>query len=106
MKQGFKSEHWKDTNGNPAGGVSYGVGFAVSWQHGPLGRDADRIQPNGAFVEDLLGVVMDRIEYYQDSRFNCKENAEALHHLQMAAEFLDSRTQNREARQVEGTHQE
>ena len=55
MKQGFKSEHWNDENGSPAGGCSYGTGWVISWQNGPLGRGNERKEPNGAFVEDVFG---------------------------------------------------
>lgn len=104
MKYGFFSEHWKDQDLNPTGGITSGRGFVISWQNGPLGRDNERKEPNGAFVEDVIQAVIERIEHYQNSRFNCKENAEALHHLHEAARWLDERTKNREARQVEGTH--
>jgi len=104
MKIGFASHHWTDEQGRPAGGVTYGTGFAISWQHGPLGRGPDRKAPNGAFVEDVLAAVIDRIECYQQSEFACSENDEALDYLRSAAEHLDNRTKDREARQVEGTH--
>ena len=104
MKQGHYEEHWKDVNGNPAGGVSSGKGFTISWQNGPLGRDGERKEPNGAFVEDLIQVVIGRIKFYQESEFACGENEEALNRLIAAANILDSRTKEREARAVEGTH--
>jgi len=49
-KIGHFSEHWRDDKGRPAGGVSSGRGFAISWQNGPLGRGNERRDPNGAFV--------------------------------------------------------
>lgn len=104
MKQGIKSDHWKDSNGNPTGGCTYGVGFAISWQNGPLGRDADRKEPNGAFVEDVLDAVRERIEFYQASQFACQENWDALTHIYQAMACLDKRTKEREQRAVEGTH--
>ena len=104
MKQGFKSEHWNDSEGRPLGGVSTGTGFTISWQHGPLGRDGDRKAPAGAFVEDVIAAVIDRIEYYQQSAFASSHNARALAGLFDAAHALAERTQEREARQVEGTH--
>lgn len=104
MKQGHFEEHWSDVNQNPAGGVSSGRGFTISWQNGPLGRGDERREPNGAFVEDVLAAVIGRIECYQASRFNCAENDTALFHLKSAAEALDARTRSREARAVEGTH--
>jgi hypothetical protein len=104
MKQGHFSEHWKDEQGRPAGGVSTGRGFTISWQNGPLGRGNDRREPNGAFVEDVIQAVIRRIEFYQSTQFHCTDNADALKALQIAAEHLDNRTKNREAREVEGTH--
>jgi hypothetical protein len=104
MKQGHYEEHWSDSNGNPAGGVSTGKGFTISWQNGPLGRGDDRREPNGAFVEDVIQAVIGRIAFYQRSQFACQANADALDALELAAEALDSRTKDREARAVEGTH--
>jgi hypothetical protein len=104
MKQGFFSEHWNDEDGNPSGGVSSGRGFAISWQNGPLGRGNERKEPNGAFVEDVIDAARDRIEYYQASRFNSEYNAQAIKHLEEALRWLNKRTEDREKRDVEGTH--
>lgn len=101
----FFSEHHNDSNGNPGGGVSSGRGFAISWQNGPLGRGNDRKEPNGAFVETIIATVVDRLEYYQDSRFACEANASAIANLRAAMDFLDARTSEREERKVEGTHE-
>lgn len=105
MKQGFKSEHWNDSGGNPGGGCSYGTGWTISWQNGPLGRGAQRHRPNGAFVEDILDAVRERIEFYQSSQFACPENVEVLKALAEAQGWLDKRTKDREKRQVEGLQQ-
>jgi hypothetical protein len=104
MLNGHFAEHWSDDKGRPAGGVSSGRGFAISWQNGPLGRENERREPNGAFVEDVLAAVIGRIEFYQGSEFACSEGADALRALYEAAERLDDRTKDREARAVEGTH--
>lgn len=104
MKNGHFGEHWLDIAGKPAGGVSCGRGFTISWQNGPLGRGNDRREPNGAFVEDLIAAVIGRIEFYQGGEFACDENARALEALHAAARALDERTRAREARAVEGTH--
>ena len=56
-------EHWTDSDGNPTGGVSSGRGFTISWQNGPLGRGEDRVEPNGAFVEDVIAAVIGRRRY-------------------------------------------
>ena len=107
MQIGFHAKNVTDANGNPAGGVVVGTGFTISWQDGPLGRGADRKPPNGAFVEDVIAAVIQRIEHYQtaqDGKFNCGENRVALMHLRDALQALEARTTAREARGVEGTH--
>lgn len=104
MLMDYYEEHWSDDRDRPAGGVSSGRGFAISWQNGPLGRDGDRVEPNGAFVEGVLAAVIGRLEFYQASEFACHENAAALANLRCAVGVLDERTKNREERQVEGTH--
>lgn len=104
MLAGHYSDQWLDENGNPAGGVSCGKGFCISWQNGPLGRGADRKEPNGAFVETIIDAAKRRIEFYQSSKFACEENILALHYLNLALVALDKRTKERECREVEGTH--
>lgn len=104
MRQGHLEEQWTD-EGKPAGDVSSGRGIAISWQNGPRGRGNDRKEPNGAFVEDVIAAVIGRIEFYQASEFACQENADALAYLRSAAERLNDRTKDREARNVEGTHE-
>lgn len=98
------SDHFDDADGNPAGGTTFGCGFAIGWQNGPLGRGDERKEPNGAFVEDIIRAAIDRIEYYQRSKFNCYENALAITHLEQALGVLEQRTAEREKRDVEGTH--
>jgi hypothetical protein len=93
-----------DANGNPAGGFYKTIGIDISWQNGPLGRGAERKEPNGAFVENVVHAAIVRIQYYQESKFNCRENAIALTHLETALLWLNKRTQDREERAVEGTH--
>lgn len=106
MLHDFNAEHWVDEEGKPAGGISQGVGFVISWQNGPLGRGGDRREPNGAFVETVIAAVKDRIHYYQRGEFACEENEEALSHLSQALDALNERTQRREAAGIEGTHAE
>lgn len=106
MRIGFIAKNRDDAEGKPAGGTTVGTGFTIVWQDGPLGRGADRKPPNGAFVEDVIDAARQRIAYYQSSQFACEDNAEALGHLTMALECLDRRTREREARAVEGTHQQ
>ena len=105
MKTTVYSTHFKDSNGIPAGGMTYGTGFAIGWQNGPLGRGDERIAPNGAFVEDIISAAIDRLEYYQSSRFASPYNVQALVSLYAANAALAARTIDRENRDVEGTHE-
>lgn len=93
-----------DERGLPAGGSVIGVGLKINWQSGPLGRGETRKEPNGAFVETVISAAKQRIEYYQSSGFECRENAIAITKLEEALLWLDKRTRDREDRQVEGTH--
>ena len=93
-----------DKEGNPAGGDVKGVGMDITWQNGPLGRNADRVEPNGAFVETVIAAAKQRIEYYNESKFKCRENSMAITKLDEALMWLNKRTADRETRKVEGTH--
>jgi hypothetical protein len=101
---GHYAQHWKDLDGRPAGGVSSGRGFAISWQNGPLGQGEARQEPNGAFVEDVMQACLDRLRFYEASEFACPENADAIGDLVHALNRLDERTRRRIAAGVEGTH--
>ncbi len=106
MLQAVEGKHEMDENGMPAGGTTTGVGISISWQNGSLGRGVDRKQPNGAFVEGVIAAAIDRLEWYQASKFKCRENALALTKLQEALHWLDWRTRRREQQGIEGTHRE
>ena len=94
-----------DENNNPAGGYVKGVGLNINWQDGPLGRDGDRKEPNGSFVETVVRAAKQRIEFYESTKFSCDENKAAIQHLKKALECMEARTQKREDRKVEGTHE-
>jgi len=93
-----------DEHGRPAGGTVSGVGIDIVWQNGPLGRDGERIPPNGAFVESVVYAALQRIEHYQSGQFQCRENALAVTKLEEALHWLNARTNRREVAKVEGTH--
>lgn len=76
-----------------------GRGFAVlRFQEGD---PADEV--NGISNEALLAIVEDRLLGFQAGDFACRENAVALTKLQESMMWLQKRTQDREARGVEGT---
>lgn len=105
MQDVFEAVNLNDELLRPAGGYVEGVGLRIDWQNGPLGRDADRIEPNGAFVETVIAAALQRIEYYNMGQFRCRENSLAITKLEEALMWLDSRTNRREAAGVEGTHE-
>lgn len=98
-------QHLSDREGRPAGGDSTGVGFRICWQNGPLQQGEKRKPANGAFVEDVILAAKDRLDYYQETQFACEHNRDAIDYLMAALEALRSRTEDREKRGVEGTHQ-
>ena len=57
---------------------------------------------NGITNEALLAIVIHRLECFQSGRFPCDENANALVDVECALKHLESRTQQRKARGVEG----
>jgi hypothetical protein len=59
---------------------------------------------NGAMNEDLIAMVIDRLQSFQESEFNCRENAIAITKLEEALLWLRKRTVDRERRGVEGTN--
>ena len=102
----FRSQHRLDARAHPAGGTASGRGFSVCWQNGPLidPDTGERRPPNGAFVETLLGVVLDRMHFYQDTKFSCDSNQRIIEHLEAALREMQARTRDRQARGVEGTY--
>ena len=92
-------------DGNPTGGYAEGTGLVIRWQDGLIDRDAGE-RPNGTLVEDVLEVCKRRLEFYQDSRFACKENAAALAYIKDAIFVCLARRKDRAARGVLGKHEE
>lgn len=134
MNQPFESHQFSDSRGNPAGGHTFGPGFSIAWQNGPLAVDVQpaecvvsnhwsnggptgnpsdhtkrdgscRRAPNGAFVETIIAAAKDRLAFYQRSDFACSDNRAAIDHLDAALAILNARTAGRVARGVEGTHE-
>lgn len=78
-----------------------GQSFAsIRFQNGPV----KEFGVNGCHQEDLLAIVIDRLQSFQAGRFACRENALALTKCEEALHWLRHRTQAREARGVEGTN--
>lgn len=71
----------------------------LSFQLGPI-KEAG---VNGPTNEALLAVLTHRMKVL-NSKFPCAENQRAINHLELATQALESRTKDRIARGVEGTH--
>lgn len=96
-RQNRLSQFLSSEEGNPTGGTSFGEGYRIDWQNGAQ-------EPNGAILEDVLASCADRLEFFQASKFNCRENALALTKLQEALHWLNHRTLERRKRGVEGSY--
>ena len=73
----------------------------VKFQKGPIKESG----VNGCCNEDLIAMVLDRLQSFQESPYKCRENAIAITKLEEALHWLNHRTAGREKRNVEGTHQ-
>lgn len=60
---------------------------------------------NGVMNEDLIAMVIARLEGFQDSEFRCRENAAAITKLEECLMWLRKRTIGRENHGVEETHE-
>ena len=57
---------------------------------------------NGCHNEDLIAIVIDRLQGFQSGDFACRENALAITKLEEALMWLNKRTADRVRRGVEG----
>ena len=71
----------------------------VNFQEGPV----KEVGINGVNNEDLLLMVVTRLEGFQNSDYRCDENAEAITSILEAVDSLRKRTNKRVERGVEGT---
>lgn len=69
------------------------------FQKGPIKENG----VNGCHQEDLLAIVIDRLQCFQAGEYACDDNQEALEHIEKAMECLNRRTEERQKRGVEGT---
>ena len=72
----------------------------VHFQDGPIKKAGI----NGVHNEDLIAMVIDRLEGFQNGPYVCAENAMAMIKLDEALHWLRHRTEERSRRGVEGTN--
>ena len=70
----------------------------VDFQHGAIKENGI----NGCHNEDLIAIVIDRLQSFQAGDFPCRENAIAITKLEEALLWLNKRTDDRIRRGVEG----
>lgn len=85
----------------PLGAIEPEQFASIKFQEGSVKENG----VNGCFNEDLIAIVIDRLQNFQRSEFACKENSDAIGNLELAMMHLRKRTQSRIDRGVEGTHQ-
>ena len=73
---------------------------SVDFQCGPI----KECGVNGVANEDLLVMVLLRLEHFNRSEFRCRENSIAISKIEEALLWLRKRTMHRELRGVEGTN--
>lgn len=111
VQSDVKANNVTDENQNPTGGtVNLRIGernpLRVQWQDGPRGNEDGKLGPsNGAFVEDVIWAALQRLEFFQTSKYADDANAVAVSHLHQALEALNARRVERANRGVEGKHE-
>lgn len=96
----FNANHRFEVYSNPSATDKPARLGVINFQKGPI-KEAG---VNGVMNEDVIAMVIDRLCSFQESPFKCRENAMAIAKLEEALMWLGKRTQDRERRQVEGTH--
>ena len=71
----------------------------IHFQEGPI----KKYGINGVTNEQLLAIVIDRLEHFQRSPYSSRDNAITITHVENALLRLKKRTIERESRGVEGT---
>lgn len=72
----------------------------IHFQEGPTKEN----ELNGIFIEDLIYICINRLEYFQTSNFKCHENVCAITKLEEALMWLRKRTEGRKKRGIFGTN--
>ena len=96
-----------NNDGNPTGGYVMALPadwqprepmkrffFSINWQDGPLNPETGE-GANGACVEDVLKVCRIRLEHFNESKFNCSENDDAISFIVAALARLQDRREKR-----------
>lgn len=74
-----------------------GIQKYIDFQQGNMDQNI-----NGVLGDQLIAVVIDRLEYFQEGPFACHHNAMMLNHLRQALAWSDERQRERRSRSVAG----
>jgi len=117
VQPGIVADNELDGNGNPTGGrvvllnkPAYSEDdelIKIQWQNGPRGQEGTTqlLPPNGAFVEDVIWAALQRLEFFNESKYRSRANSQAITHLESALQVLKDRQLERSYRGVEGKHE-
>jgi len=100
----YNANHYYEVRQTPSEGATIsdkGIYAKIKFQEGPIKERGI----NGCHNEDLIAIVIDRLQSFQESSYECKENAMAITKLEEALLWLRKRTDDRIKRNVEGTSQ-
>lgn len=85
----FMSEHYITENKDPVGGYADGMGFTINWQRGPVKfNDQKEPLPNGAFVYDVVAAALDRLQFFQQTKYKSEDHKKAIKYLGKALTHL------------------
>ena len=99
MNMKYGAPHHFVVAGVTANHEPVGVLATVNFQEGPI----KEVGVNGVCNEDLIAMVICRLENFQKGDFSSRDNAMAITKLEEALLWLRKRTIGRENRGVEGT---
>lgn len=94
----FNAPHYFEVESANPDDIDFTVGI-VHFQEGPIKENG----VNGVANEDLIAMVICRLEHFQQSEYSSRDNAMAITKLEEALLWLRKRTIGRESRGVEGT---
>ncbi len=112
-----QSEFLTDQDGNPTGGNTnlmvthypddgsegyMATAIDINWQDGIVGDEGQ----TGAFVEDVLEAARQRLQFFNSTKFRCRENSLAITKIEEALQWLDWRTRQRVAQDVENSYEQ
>ena len=96
----YEVQDIKPTKNPETGEEVYKTYANISFQYGPIGISG----VNGIHQEDLLNIVLHRLQSFQSGDFRCRENAIAITKVEEALMWLNKRTQARIDKGIEGTN--